>query len=72
VSNLTFSIYSFVVAKDITLFEVNWIQLFAICVPALAGILWFSWRLHQSINRCKVPEEALLERRKQHSTNKLD
>jgi hypothetical protein len=40
--------------------DVDWIWMMAICVPGLIGMLWFSWRLHQSINKCKVPEDSLI------------
>lgn len=43
--------------------EVEWMWLLVICVPGILGMMWFSWRLHRSINRCKVPEDALIPQR---------
>lgn len=45
---------------DPSALDVNWPMLLIVCVPGIAGMLWFSWRLHQSINRCKVPEDHLM------------
>lgn len=58
-----------------TSMEVDWTWLLVICVPGIIGMLWFSWRLHQSINRCKIPEESLVptaSRRASIHDDKLD